>query len=236
MIAARVAGRRASTSTTCATRPTSSATRSCRWCTSWSKMCGEAGRYVHWGATTQDIMDTAVVLQVRAALDLIEADIRELRAHPRRPRRKHRDTPMAGRTHLQQALPVTFGYKVAIWLAMFDRHQERLAELRPRVLVGGVRRRRRHAGVARRQGLRGPAGDGRGAGARRAGDDLARGARRLRRGRELSGARDRLARQDRARRDDHGLDRVRRGLRAVRQGPRARAAPCRRSATRSRAS
>src|SRR6185312_8136103 len=54
----------------------------------------------------------------------------------RRTSRRHRDTPMAGRTHLQQALPVTFGYKTAIWLAMFDRHAERLEQLKPRVLVG----------------------------------------------------------------------------------------------------
>lgn len=98
-------------------------------------MCGEAGRYVHWGATTQDIMDTAVALQVRDALDIVDNDIRELRKILADLSVKHRDTPMAGRTHLQQALPVTFGYKVAIWLAMFDRHQQRLAELRPRVAV-----------------------------------------------------------------------------------------------------
>lgn len=98
-------------------------------------MCGEAGRYVHWGATTQDIMDTAVALQVRDALNVIDNDIRELRKILADLAVKHRDTPMAGRTHLQQALPVTFGYKVAIWLAMFDRHQQRIAELRPRVEV-----------------------------------------------------------------------------------------------------
>lgn len=97
-------------------------------------MCGDAGRYVHWGATTQDIMDTATVLQLRDALDLIDSDIRELRGILASLARKHRDTPMAGRTHLQQALPVTFGYKVAIWLAMFDRHQQRLSQLRERVL------------------------------------------------------------------------------------------------------
>ena len=100
------------------------------------KQCGEAGRYVHWGATTQDIMDTAVVLQIRAGLDIIEADIAELRGILATLSKRHRDTPMAGRTHLQQALPVTFGYKTAIWLAMFDRHAERLAQLKPRVLVG----------------------------------------------------------------------------------------------------
>lgn len=100
------------------------------------KQCGEAGRYVHWGATTQDIMDTAVVLQLRAALDIIERDIAELRKILADLSKRYRDTPMAGRTHLQQALPVTFGYKTAIWLAMFDRHAERLAQLKPRVLVG----------------------------------------------------------------------------------------------------
>jgi 3-carboxy-cis,cis-muconate cycloisomerase len=98
--------------------------------------CGEAGRYVHWGATTQDIMDTAVVLQLREGWAIIEEDITALRGILADLSRRHRDTPMAGRTHLQQALPVTFGYKTAIWLAMFDRHAERLAQLKPRVLVG----------------------------------------------------------------------------------------------------
>lgn len=100
-------------------------------------MCGEAGRYVHWGATTQDIMDTAVALQVRDALDIVAEDVRALRKILADLALKHRDTPMAGRTHLQQALPITFGYKAAIWLAMFDRHQQRLSELRPRVAVVG---------------------------------------------------------------------------------------------------
>ncbi|SEP48071.1 3-carboxy-cis,cis-muconate cycloisomerase [Methylobacterium sp. ap11] len=100
------------------------------------KQCGEAGRFVHWGATTQDIMDTANVLQIRAGLDLVSADIDALRTILADLSRRHRDTPMAGRTHLQQALPVTFGYKTAIWLAALDRHAERLAQARPRVLVG----------------------------------------------------------------------------------------------------
>jgi len=101
-----------------------------------TKQCGEAGRYVHWGATTQDIMDTAVVLQLRDGLDIIEADIAGLRGILADLSKRYRDTPMAGRTHLQQALPVTFGYKTAIYLSMFDRHAERLAQLKPRVLVG----------------------------------------------------------------------------------------------------
>jgi 3-carboxy-cis,cis-muconate cycloisomerase len=100
------------------------------------KQCGEAGRYVHWGATTQDVMDTAVILQVRDGLKVIEEDIATLRGILADISRRYRDTPMAGRTHLQQALPVTFGYKTAIWLAMFDRHAERLEQLKPRVLVG----------------------------------------------------------------------------------------------------
>lgn len=101
-----------------------------------AKQAGTSGGFVHWGATTQDIMDTAVVLQVRDGLDLVEADIKALRGILAKLSRRYRDTPMAGRTHLQQALPVTFGYKTAIWLDMFDRHEERLAQLRPRVLVG----------------------------------------------------------------------------------------------------
>ncbi len=98
--------------------------------------CGEAGRWLHWGATTQDIMDTAVVLQLRDALALVEADVGALRTILADLAKRHRDTPMAGRTHLQHALPITFGYKAAIWLSMFDRHAERLEQLRPRVLVG----------------------------------------------------------------------------------------------------
>jgi 3-carboxy-cis,cis-muconate cycloisomerase len=100
------------------------------------KQCGEAGRYVHWGATTQDIMDTAVVLQIREGLRIVGRDLGELLTILADLSKRHRDTPMAGRTHLQQALPVTFGYKTSIWLAMVDRHIERLTQLRPRVLVG----------------------------------------------------------------------------------------------------
>ncbi len=96
---------------------------------------GDGGRWLHWGATTQDIMDTAVVLQIRAGLDLIEADLAAARGHLADLASRHRATPMAGRTHLQHALPVTFGYKAAVWLSALDRHAERLAQLRPRVLM-----------------------------------------------------------------------------------------------------
>jgi len=94
----------------------------------------EAGRYVHWGATTQDIADTALVLQMRDGLALIERDLRTLVSALVRQARAHRATVMAGRTFLQQALPITFGYKCAVWLAPFLDHLARLEELRPRAL------------------------------------------------------------------------------------------------------
>jgi 3-carboxy-cis,cis-muconate cycloisomerase len=101
-----------------------------------AKQCGEAGRYVHWGATTQDIMDTATVLQVRDALALVETELAAIAKALAGLARKYRGAVMAGRTHLQHALPVTFGYKAAVWLSMIQRHRRRLTEMKPRVLVG----------------------------------------------------------------------------------------------------
>lgn len=100
-----------------------------------AKQCGDAGRFVHWGATTQDIMDTGTVLQVRDAIALVEADLAALDNVLAALARKHRDTVMAGRTHLQHALPVTFGYKAAVWLSMVRRHRQRIDDLKPRVLM-----------------------------------------------------------------------------------------------------
>lgn len=100
------------------------------------EMCGEAGRFVHWGATTQDIMDSALILQIRSSIRLLEADLSAAREVLRALARSHRQTLMAGRTHLQQALPITFGLKAAVWLGMLDRQQQRLQELKPRLLVG----------------------------------------------------------------------------------------------------
>lgn len=77
---------------------------------------GAAGKYAHWGATTQDIVDTGAVLQCREGLKLVAADIREVLGHLLPVARKFRDQPMAGRTHFQHAAPVTFGKKVAIWI------------------------------------------------------------------------------------------------------------------------
>ena len=94
------------------------------------------GEYCHWGATTQDITDTATVLQMREALELIEADLAAISAALAALARRYRDTPMAGRSNLQQAVPVSFGYKMAGLLSAIERHRERLAQLRPRLLVG----------------------------------------------------------------------------------------------------
>ncbi|HVA15433.1 MAG TPA: 3-carboxy-cis,cis-muconate cycloisomerase [Stellaceae bacterium] len=100
------------------------------------KCAGGVGEWCHWGATTQDITDTATVLQIREALDLVEAEIVAISKALAGLARKYRDTPMAGRSNLQQAVPITFGFKAATLLSGFDRHIARLKELRPRVLVG----------------------------------------------------------------------------------------------------
>src|SRR5215467_216160 len=96
---------------------------------------GEAASYVHWGATTQDIMDTACVLQLRAAIKIYKERLKELARHLSELADRHRVTVVAGRTHGQQALPVSFGLKVAAWLAPLIRHAERLDEISPRLLV-----------------------------------------------------------------------------------------------------
>ncbi|QGZ56847.1 3-carboxy-cis,cis-muconate cycloisomerase [Paraburkholderia acidiphila] len=95
----------------------------------------EAAKYVHWGATSQDIIDTATVLQLRDALALIERGIDALCATLADLARTHRATPAVGRTWLQQALPITLGLKFAQWLDAMLRHRERLAALRERALV-----------------------------------------------------------------------------------------------------
>jgi 3-carboxy-cis,cis-muconate cycloisomerase len=100
-------------------------------------LCADGlGEWAHWGATTQDITDTGAILQIRAALDLIEKDMNAVTASLADLSRRYRDTPMAGRSNLQQAVPLTFGFKMAALLAAMQRHRERLAQLRPRVLVG----------------------------------------------------------------------------------------------------
>lgn len=99
---------------------------------------GDAGEYVHYGATTQDVMDTGMVLMVREAWPILLADLRAIREKLAAEARAHRDTLMVGRTHAQHALPVTFGYKLAVWVDEIDRHLERIAEAEPRIFVGNV--------------------------------------------------------------------------------------------------
>ncbi len=98
-----------------------------------SRGAGEAGGWTHWGATTQDIMDTATVLQVRQGLVLIEAEMRAILKALTDQARTHRGTVMAGRTHLQQALPTTFGLKCATWALPFINHLRRLPDVRRNV-------------------------------------------------------------------------------------------------------
>jgi 3-carboxy-cis,cis-muconate cycloisomerase len=94
------------------------------------------GEYCHWGATTQDVTDTATMLQIRDALDLVEADLAALSDSLADLARRHRDTPMVGRSYLQHAVPITFGFKMAEVLSAIERHRQRLRETSPRVLVG----------------------------------------------------------------------------------------------------
>src|SRR6185437_322064 len=101
------------------------------------KLCKNGlGEWSHWGATTQDITDTATILQIREALDIVEKELNGICDALARLAKKYRDTPMAGRSNLQQAVPITFGYKMATLLGAFERHKQRLKELRARVLVG----------------------------------------------------------------------------------------------------
>jgi 3-carboxy-cis,cis-muconate cycloisomerase len=100
-----------------------------------AKNNAEAERYVHLGATSQDVMDTGLVLQLRRALELIEADLAQLGETLATQARRYVATPMAGRTWLQHATPVTLGMKIAGWLGAVTRSRQRLRELKPRLLV-----------------------------------------------------------------------------------------------------
>lgn len=95
----------------------------------------EAERYVHLGATSQDVMDSGLVLQLRQALGLIEAELAQLAGTLARQAERYAATPLAGRTWLQHATPVTLGMKIAGWLGAITRSRQRLKELKPRLLV-----------------------------------------------------------------------------------------------------
>jgi 3-carboxy-cis,cis-muconate cycloisomerase len=103
----------------------------------FQKACSsQAWEFFHWGATTQDIMDTGTVLQLRDANDLVVQDLKETFRLLAKLAQKYKHTIQAGRTHGQHALPITFGYKVAVWASEIKRHLQRIKELSPRVFQG----------------------------------------------------------------------------------------------------
>ncbi|MDH4317278.1 MAG: adenylosuccinate lyase family protein [Desulfobulbaceae bacterium] len=94
------------------------------------------GEYVHYGATTQDVIDTSEILEIRDTLQIVYRDLRAIEAQCLGLAERHKNTPMAARTHGQQALPTTFGFKVSIWLGEIRRHIERVKHISSALRVG----------------------------------------------------------------------------------------------------
>jgi 3-carboxy-cis,cis-muconate cycloisomerase len=114
----------------------------------------EAARYIHLGATTQDILDSALVLQLKRAFAIVRRDLIAVARALADKAARFRDTPIAARTHLQHAVPTTFGFKCAMWASPLVTHVERLDQAAPRILVvqlGGA------AGTLAALGEKGPA-------------------------------------------------------------------------------
>jgi len=101
-----------------------------------TEVCGDAGRWIHFGATSNDILDTATGLQMKAAMDLIEEKLRSLLAVLLRRSGETTRLVCVGRTHGQHGVPTTYGLRFAIWASEVGRHIERLRQMRPRVAVG----------------------------------------------------------------------------------------------------
>ena len=97
---------------------------------------GEAGKYVHLGATSNDILDTATALQLRDAIRIVGEDLSELTTVFAGLASKYKRTVMLGRTHGQAAVPITFGLKMAVFASEVARHSDRLREASPRIVVG----------------------------------------------------------------------------------------------------
>jgi adenylosuccinate lyase len=106
--------------------------------TNVNEYVGEAGRYIHLGMTSSDVLDTALALQLVASLDVIMTHVERLIQAIRYQAQQHRDTVMIGRSHGIHAEPITFGFKLAGWLAEMLRHRDRLCELQKRIAVGKV--------------------------------------------------------------------------------------------------
>ncbi|WP_172199702.1 adenylosuccinate lyase [Campylobacter sp. RM16188] len=101
------------------------------------KACDKGlGEFVHFGVTTQDIIDTGLVLQFKEGLGIIKNDLKDISKTLLKLTKDHKNTPMMGRTLSLQALPITFGHKTAIWLSELNRHFDRIEELENRLYVG----------------------------------------------------------------------------------------------------
>jgi len=101
-----------------------------------SEACGPSGAYVHLGATSYDIVDTANALQLKDAVEIIEKKLACLRRVLQDKTGRYKGTVMIGRTHGQHALPITLGFKFAVWTCEISRHSQRLRECKDRVIVG----------------------------------------------------------------------------------------------------
>lgn len=101
-----------------------------------SEKCGDSGRYVHFGATSNDITDTALALQLKESADIIEADLLEIKKALLKLAKEHKNTVCIGRTHGQHAIPTTYGLRFAVWASEVQRHLDRLDEIKARLLVG----------------------------------------------------------------------------------------------------
>lgn len=101
-----------------------------------AEQSGDGGKYVHLGATSNDILDTAAALQIRDSLRIVTEDLLSLRSALADLADKHRDTIMIGRTHGQYAIPITFGLKMAIYSLEIHRQIERVHQMMPRICVG----------------------------------------------------------------------------------------------------
>ncbi|MCW4006510.1 MAG: adenylosuccinate lyase [Candidatus Bathyarchaeota archaeon] len=103
-----------------------------------SEQCGSSGAYVHLGATSYDIVDTANALQLKDATDIIENKLVDLKQILKQKAAQHAETVMAGRTHGQHALPITLGFKFSVWGYEIERNIQRLQQCRERVIVGKI--------------------------------------------------------------------------------------------------
>lgn len=103
-----------------------------------TEQCGESGAYVHFGATSYDIVDTANALQLKDAITVLEKRLTEFKGILQKHAGTYKETVMIGRTHGQHALPITLGFKFAVWGYEVNRHLQRLEECKKRVVAGKI--------------------------------------------------------------------------------------------------